>query len=311
MSIKALIRHYIPEKYLILPKIIYRFSVSNKEILKNFIMSNYYTFKVRLRMLPIHKKRRKHDLDKELILSLTSYPPRFSTLHLTLKCLLTQSISPDKVVLWIANNDKQFLPAEVVSLKKYGLEINFCEDLKSYKKIIPALLENSDRYIITTDDDLYYPDDLVETLLAWYKERSDSVIASRTHVMTFDQNDVIKPYSRWKNESYDNSNPEFNFLTSGAGTLFPPGVFHDEVTNRDKFLLLCPQADDIWLNWMVWLKNNKIFNTEKKFPLISWKDSQEVALANHNLGNNENDVQIKAMIKQYGNPISLLKELIK
>lgn len=302
MSIKAFIRHYIPEKYLFIPKIIYRIYVSNKYKLQDTIVLQYCTLKVQLRMFLVHEKKKKHTLDKELIISLTSYPARYSTLHLTLKCLLTQTISPDKVVLWIAHNDKQYLPDEVILLKKHGLEINFCEDLKSYKKIIPALLENSDRYIITTDDDLYYPNDLVEMLLAWYKEHTGSVIASRTHTMTFDENNAIKPYNKWENEGYDNKNPKFNFLTSGAGTLFPPGIFHHEVTNKDKFSMLCPQADDIWLNWMVWLKYNTIFNTEKKFPLISWKDSQDVALANHNLDNNGNDVQIQSIIKEYGLP---------
>jgi hypothetical protein len=35
---------------------------------------------------------KRHGLDGELIVSLTSYPARYDTLHLTLGCLLDQSI---------------------------------------------------------------------------------------------------------------------------------------------------------------------------------------------------------------------------
>ncbi len=82
---------------------------------------------------------RPHGLPGELIVSLTSYPPRFRTLDLTLRCLLTQTVRPDRVILWIAEADMAKLPPAVVALVEYGLDIRACKDTRSYKKIIPAL----------------------------------------------------------------------------------------------------------------------------------------------------------------------------
>ena len=46
-------------------------------------------------------------------MSLTSYPPRFGTLHLTLACLLDQSVKPDHLILWIAREDIKELPDDI------------------------------------------------------------------------------------------------------------------------------------------------------------------------------------------------------
>ena len=54
-----------------------------------------------------HHSKKKHQLPAPLIVSLTSYPVRFKTLPKTLKCLLNQSIIPDKIILWIAYEDKK------------------------------------------------------------------------------------------------------------------------------------------------------------------------------------------------------------
>ena len=59
-----------------------------------------------------------HGRSRELIVSLTSYPKRFSTLHLTLKSLLTQSVRPDRVILWLAEADKNAVPPAVAALQR-------------------------------------------------------------------------------------------------------------------------------------------------------------------------------------------------
>ena len=54
--------------------------------------------------------KKKHTLNKELIISLTSYSERFNTLPLVLNSLQNQTILPDKIELWIEENDKPLLP---------------------------------------------------------------------------------------------------------------------------------------------------------------------------------------------------------
>ncbi|BAB51279.1 acyltransferase family protein [Mesorhizobium japonicum] len=98
---------------------------------------------------PLRGKGRPHGLPGELIVSLTSYPKRFPTLHLTLRCLLSQTIAPNRVILWLTAEDAAQLPASVTDLKCHGLEIRFCKDIRSYKKIIPTLLAFPSAYIVT------------------------------------------------------------------------------------------------------------------------------------------------------------------
>src|SRR6478736_6608940 len=80
-----------------------------------------------------------HGLPGELVVSLTSYPIRFRTLHKTIRSLLGQDIRADRVILWLADGDEQYLPDDVRELQQLGLEIRNCADFRSYKKIIPAL----------------------------------------------------------------------------------------------------------------------------------------------------------------------------
>jgi len=80
-----------------------------------------------------------HGLQSPLIISLTSYPARFSKLPLTLKCLLSQNMAADRIILWIAHQDKSALTPAILELQNAGLEIEYCDNLRSYKKIIPTL----------------------------------------------------------------------------------------------------------------------------------------------------------------------------
>jgi hypothetical protein len=130
--------------------------------------------------------QKKHDLDAPLILSLTSYPARYKTLVYTLRCLLTQTIKPDQVVLWISYTDQSTIPNEVLGLCGDGLKIHFCEDTKSYKKIIPTLQAYPNCYVITVDDDLFYEAKMVERLINSFQPHKREVICNRGHLITLD-----------------------------------------------------------------------------------------------------------------------------
>src|SRR4051812_27537547 len=98
----------------------------------------------RLRAFPSIQRKQEHLLGGELIVSLTSYPPRFATLALTLRSLLDQSIAADRTILWVAPEDKKLLPPEVRDLALNGLEIRECADWRSYKKLVPTLINFPD-----------------------------------------------------------------------------------------------------------------------------------------------------------------------
>lgn len=243
-------------------------------------------------------KSLKHDLPHELIISLTSYPKRFNNLHLTLKCLLTQTVQPDRVVLWIAEADKNELPNSVLSLKDSGLEIMFTEDIKSYKKLIPSLEKFPNAGFIIADDDLFYRRDLIEKLLNTAKQFPNNAIAGRVHRVSYDENGEIKPYKKWIWNSTIQNHKD-NFCTGGAGTFFPPFIFHKNILDKS-FLELAPSADDVWFNWMIKLNDKNVVALPKTYSMWDWPGSQENALHVHNVKNYANDEQIKLMIEHYG-----------
>ena len=108
----------------------------------------------------------------KLIVSLTSFPERMYDLHFCLYSLLTQTLKPDEVILWLAAeefpNKEADLPQKVLQLKDNGLTIKWCENIGSYKKLIPTIREYPNDIIVSADDDIFYPAEWLERLYNSY-----------------------------------------------------------------------------------------------------------------------------------------------
>lgn len=96
-------------------------------------------------------------------ISLTSYGARLNAVHMAIRSLLMQSVRPSKVLLYLDESiQKDTLSDDLVDLEQYGLEIRMgYEDLGPHKKYLFAFQEFPDSLIITADDDLIYPADMV------------------------------------------------------------------------------------------------------------------------------------------------------
>jgi len=244
-----------------------------------------------------------HNLPGPLIVSLTSYPARFVTLPLTIKCLLSQSIKPDRVVLWIAHEDRDNLTADILCLKKYGLEIIYCEDIKSYKKIIPLLSIGIDSFIVTADDDAYYWQTWLEDLVVNYSGNNKEILCHRAHKIRLDDLGQPLPYDQWVFDTDDNTCSSLIFPTGLGGVLYPPNVFCPDVLKTDLFMSLCPFGDDIWLYWMTRLNRGKARKVGVKHKFFLWPETQVSSLWNINRLPDGNDLKINSMIKRYGFPL--------
>lgn len=248
------------------------------------------------------RPRRRDPLPNELIVSVTSYPPRFEAMTATAKSLLDQNIDA-RVILWIAECDMECLPRELRRLTEFGLEIRPCADLGPYKKIIPALQAFPDAFIVTADDDLFYPPTWLEQLCdAWRPDRPE-IIGARGHVAKFTPDGSAIPYSEWEKETpkTEASNPaERLLLTGGAGVLYPPGSLHPEVMNHATFMRLCPDADDIWLFCMAEMQGTRRRRISAQIPLTFWPGTQAGALQARNVQQGGNDRQLAAVQRHYG-----------
>lgn len=243
-----------------------------------------------------------HTLPGQLFISLTSYPPRFGVLHLTLKSLLCQTIRPDQVLLWIAEQDMSSLPSSVLSLQSDNLRIIPTHDIRSYKKIIPAVIQYPDAFIATADDDLYYRPNWLAAMVNAQIQHPGKLICHRVHRIEQDQRKQWKPYRNWtKNFAAPGSSNSY-FPTSGAGVIYPPGSLSELVCSEADFLELSPHADDIWLYWMARMAGTEVFNLGNPGPLITWSGSQSSSLYQFNVIDQQNDAQIMKMGNRFGYP---------
>ena len=241
-----------------------------------------------------------HGLPGELIVSLTSYPARFSTLHLTLGCLLDQTVQPDRTILWIAHDDLGQLPAAVREMERHGLEIRPCDDLRSFKKLVPALEDFPDAFVATADDDVHYPRRWLEELVSGSE---DGVISChRAHRMTHLPDGTLRPYIEWEFAVRDAAarRPSADILPTGiGGILYPPHCLDPRVTDRQRFLRLCPGGDDLWFYWCARRAGTLYRKVGGEFRLLTWTGTQDSSLW---LGNEAggNDRMIRALNEEFG-----------
>ena len=193
----------------------------------------------------------------QLIVSLTSFPARIDKVHLTINTLLKQNLKPDRVILWLSESqftDKK-LPETLTKLTDLGLEIRYSEeDIRSYKKLVPALKEFPDDIIVTADDDMYYKEDWLEGLYNAYLINPKNIYTRRgcrARVVN-DKIDIIKP--RDYNFEYNFPTDYNNLLMGGSGTLYPPHTLNDDIFNIELIKNLIPTHDDIYF-WVMGILN--------------------------------------------------------
>ena len=243
-----------------------------------------------------------------LIVSLTSYPKRMYDIHLCLYSLLTQDLKPDKVILWLA--EEQFphrskdVPKKVRDLKKFGLEIKWCSDLKSYKKLIPALQQYPDACIVTADDDIYYPENWLRGLWETQQHTGAGVVAHRCHEAAY-EGDAFLPYAKWSKCIEREDLSYANFMTGAGGILYAPGCFHPDIMNVAKFQELCPHGDDIWFWTMALLNGTKIAIPPQPYRNLVYTNPEREVNANDDgtlfavNGAGGNDVQLANVLAAY------------
>ena len=245
------------------------------------------------------------ELDWKFEVSVTSHPARFNALALSLKALKSQILQPQSINVFIAETDIAVLPDSIKELEKSGfIKISPCEDLGSGKKLIPALKVQSNLPIITIDDDLYFENDLFLHLMINHYLYPDAIIAARVHQLAVNDSKDVLPFSAW-HKHYDLSEGPSNDLmpTSGAGTLFPPKAMHEDASNAALYTELSHNTDDLWWYFQARRKGTLVRRLSGLDHLNFIDSTQDDGLWKN--GNQDrNEVNLKALLAQYGNPIN-------
>jgi len=239
----------------------------------------------------------------DVIVTLTSYGPRLYDVAFAIESIMQQTMRPNRILLWLSHDDCKRIPWALKRQQERGLEIMECDDIKSYKKIIPALSQFPEDVLITIDDDVLYEYDIIEHLFAAYIEHPQYIHCARAHRITLDASQHVLPYSKWTIETSAVGPHRLNFLTGVGGVLYPPHCLAPEVLSEDVFLRMAPFADDVWLNAMAILNGTYISRISTRNP--QGKDYLESAAARlsplHeiNVGQHKNDEQLQAVFDYY------------
>lgn len=286
-------------------KFIFPWAKANKiQIYINKILGRVvnYIYPVYCTLFPLNKQ--KINIEKsEIIVSLTSYPARIDKVYLCIESILRQTIQAKKVILWLAKEQfpNQCIPRRLRELEKKGLEIKFCDDLKSYKKIFYTAQKYPENIIVTADDDTLYPENWLENLYKTSVEYPKCVVCYRAHEITFDKNGNLNPYLMWNNLSPDVKGPSRMLVAIGVGgILYPKNFFENVEFNYEIINRLCPSADDLWLKALELIKDVEVVkvnvNSKEWFTIIN---SQRTKLMNTNIGDNKNDFAFNNLIDFY------------
>lgn len=259
----------------------------------------------RVAAFPRNPGAARHALPGRLVISLTSYPGRFATLHLTLKSLLDQTVRPDRILLWIAHDDLARLPEQVRALEGEILSIRGCDDLRNFKKIIPTLAEEPESFILICDDDTYYPQGWLAQLVGAYDPAQPSIVCTRAHRLRYAEDGRLAPYRAWRRNVADRSTalPSTDLLPTGnGGVLYPPGSLPAQTRDLDLLRKLSPTSDDVWLFFM-WRQAGwsirRVPGRKRRF--VEWPDTQARALHAFHRGGTK-DQHIQDMSRHFGVP---------
>lgn len=288
-------------------KFVTPWAISNKyEILKNRLLGVIVNivYPIYCYIFPL-KNVEREEKEPITVVSLTSFPDRINKIYLCINSILRQKTKADKVILWLANEqfENKKLPHSLLNLEKKGLEIKFCDDLRSYKKIFYTAQKYTNSIIVTADDDTLYPEFWLDNLLKTSREYNKCVVCYRAHEISFDENGNINTYKKWNSLSPNYKGPSCNLVAIGVGgILYPKNFFKNVEFNFEIIKKMCPTTDDLWLKMLGLVNDYKVVKVnENSKEWFTIRQSQKIKLTSENVDNdNKNDIAMKKLMEYYG-----------
>lgn len=196
----------------------------------------------------------------EVVVSMTSFPAAIPYAEKAVRSILHGSQLPDKLILYVTLS--QFaegdMPQSLLTLADENpvFEIrNYDRDIRSYRKLIPALIDFPDAIIVTVDDDVVYHPNMLRDLLELHTQIPDAVLAHRAkRIVLGEKYRKWKKY-RWYHFLFKRIHRSFLTLQTGVGgVLYPPHSLKAEMMDVELFTKLAPSTDDIWF-WAAGVAN--------------------------------------------------------
>lgn len=201
-------------------------------------------------------------MKKPVYVTLTSIFNRQASLAITLRSLVEQTLTPDKIFVNLSEEpfklDEGFKDREITDedlrkvLEDPLIEVCWVENYGSHRKIIPTLekVYDEDCIIVTVDDDTEYHPKLLERLVNKHLETGEQ---AAMNVMSMDLvGDDLKNFEwDWSKTITRRYQPGwvFNYSVGHGGVTYEPHWFDKEdIFNLDKIKLFST-SDDFTLNY--------------------------------------------------------------
>lgn len=183
---------------------------------------------------------------------MTTFPAAAPWAAKAVRSILRGSVLPDRVVLYVTMEQfgPQGLPPELTALQGECpiFEIrDYPADIRSYRKLVPALADFPEAVIVTVDDDVDYGRDMLARLLALHARHPRAVLAHRAKLIR-----PGLPYRRWRKWRWYHFllrriRPGYDNLPTGVGgVLYPPHCLSEDMLDPQLFTEIAPTTDDIW-----------------------------------------------------------------
>ncbi len=265
---------------------------------KEIPISIYHTLKLLIKPTSSIKSIKGNKIP--VIVSLTSIPSRIGILHIVIRSLLNQSVSPLKIVLWLHEDLKENLPIRLSNLIDPIFEIQYSELTCSHRKLVLTMEKYPEHTIITCDDDVIYHQDWLELLYKEHKKYPDCIIANQVRYIQYDKHGNLLPYKKWVRNTNEKIDPRTVLPIGVAGVLYPNNSLSKKVLNQELFLKLTPSADDLWFKAMSLLKGtrSKLSESQLKKP-IPILNSQKESLKRKNVNEDKNRTQWLAVTNYF------------
>ena len=256
--------------------------------------------------------------NKKLIVSLTSYPARIEFVPETIGTLLNQTRPADQIVLYLSADQFPGREEDLPEALREGQRDEHVTlrwvsgDLKPHKKYFYAFREFPEDIVMTVDDDVCYPPELLEKFWETHLEYPGAVVGGRTHLITLNEEGEANPYSLWLQRTAGFAEgPSHQLLAVGVGgTLYDPSLFPKEMFDEEAIRETCLEADDLWLKAWELIAGIPVVHSTTPELVRFVPGSQTVSLYKKNINQNHNDIAIAAIrewvIRTFGRDV--LKE---
>jgi len=191
------------------------------------------------------------DDSSDIIVTLTTFPERITTVWATLQSILRQTVPVKAVVLVLAEDEfpRRHVPRTIRRLARDRIRILWIEkSMRSFGKLLPAKAAFPSATLVTVDDDVIYSRDMIERLVRASRARPHHIIGHRGWDPLLAADGPLT-YGAWMTNggAGPDSDPGLVFLTGVGGVLYPPGRQLDAVLlDFDTANRTAPTADDVW-----------------------------------------------------------------